>query len=497
MKENAIWMIVGLMGTALLGIILLQAYWIHGAIKLKEDQFDASVRDALSQVAIALKEKEDTELYTKPLASNGLTMTTSATAILKADSLMLSRGIEVSGLQNGSLLGDGNRSKFLEFYNSYTARRPRAIENRIDRQFLRDYLERELKNRGITIGYEYGIYSNKDKYFIIKNGNYNITDFSTDEVTEMPQEEIPEEDTPLMRSDYEVDLFTNEIKSPGRLTVYFPNKSSVLWGGNVWRTLLASFLSSAIVLLCFGYTIYVIFTQKKLSEMKTDFINNMTHEFKTPIATISLAADSITNPSILSNEEKIKRFASIIKQENKRMNNQVEKVLQMASLDKKNSKLKITSVHLHEVIEQAATNARLKVKKKEGAVRTDLQATDAIIEADLTHISNIINNLLDNANKYSPEKPKISVHTRNVKGGVEVIVRDEGIGMSKEARKHIFDKFYRVHTGNLHDVKGFGLGLSYVKAMITAHKGQIKVKSELGKGSSFILTFPKKYNENA
>jgi len=365
MKKNAIWMIVGLMGTALLGIILLQAYWILGAIKLKEDQFDRSVQDALNQVAIGLKEHEDHELYDQPLTGNGLKIPTSK-GILKTDSLMFSRGMEVVGLQQSRLI---KNRKYLNLSYRYKSR-PKDIEDRINRQFLRDYLARELKNRGITIGYEYGVYSYKDKQFVIKNGNYTITDFSTDEVTEMPQET-----TPLAKSEYEVDLFTNEIKSPGKLTVYFPSKSSLLWGGNIWRTLLASFISSAIVLFCFCYTIYVIFTQKKLSEMKTDFINNMTHEFKTPIATISLAADSITSPMILGNEDKIKRFADIIKQENKRMNKQVEKVLQMASLDKQDFKLNISRLNVHELIQQAAINARLQVEKKQGIVNANLQAS--------------------------------------------------------------------------------------------------------------------------
>ncbi len=489
MKESAIWAIVGLMGAALLAIILLQAYWINGAITLNESQFDKQVQDALNQVAIGLKEFEDEELDSKkPISRGSLTMTMAGGGLLKSDDLIISKGFEVSGLQQDATAKE--KAKLIQ--ELYKTRKPERIEERIDRKYLRDYLDRELKNRGINIGYEYGVLSNFTDQFEIQNGHYLISGFSEEEATEMP-----EVNNVLRKSEYEVDLFTTDINSPGKLVVYFPKKSSVVWGGNVWRTLIAAFISTVIVLCCFLYTVKVIFTQKKLSEMKTDFINNMTHEFKTPIATISLAADSITNPSILSNEDKIKRFAKIIKQENKRMNNQVEKVLQMASLDKEDFDLNVTSLNLHEIIEQAVTNSRLQVEQKEGEVTTHLKAKDAYIEGDLTHISNIINNLLDNANKYSPEKPKISVHTRNVRGGVEVIVSDHGIGMSKDALKHIFDKFYRVHTGNIHDVKGFGLGLSYVKAMMVAHKGQINVKSELGKGSTFILTFSKKFRKNA
>ena len=232
--------------------------------------------------------------------------------------------------------------------------------------------------------------------------------------------------------------------------------------------------------------------------MKTDFINNMTHEFKTPIATISLAADSIMSPMVISSKDKITRFSNIIKQENKRMLSQVEKVLQMALIDKKEFTLKVSDVDMHQVIREAIENVNLQVQKRGGQITTDLQAGRPMIQGDATHLSNVIHNLLDNANKYSPEVPEISVHTRNVKGGLEVIVEDKGIGMSKEERKQIFEKFYRVPTGNLHDVKGFGLGLSYVKAITDAHEGKVSVESEPGKGSSFILFLPHKlHRQNA
>jgi two-component system phosphate regulon sensor histidine kinase PhoR len=293
----------------------------------------------------------------------------------------------------------------------------------------------------------------------------------------------------LHNSDYRVNLFQQDMESPGLLMVFFPSKNSFIWS-SVLKTLFSSALFMGIILFCFAYTISVIFRQKKLSEMKNDFINNMTHEFKTPIATISLASDSISSPMVINSPDKIRRFTDIIRQENKRMNNQVEKVLQMAQMERQDFTLKISDVNLHDVITNAVEYISLQVEKKDGTVAADLQAQQPMIQGDMTHISNIINNLLDNANKYSPEKPEILVATRNVAGGVEVIVSDKGIGMSKESRKHIFEKFYRVHTGNLHDVKGFGLGLSYVKAMVEAHKGRVEVKSDLGKGSSFILFFP-------
>lgn len=176
------------------------------------------------------------------------------------------------------------------------------------------------------------------------------------------------------------------------------------------------------------------------------------------------------------------------------MNSQVERVLQMALIDKKDFQLSVDDLNLHEVIQQAVDNFSLQVEKREGSLLTDLQAQSPVIEGDATHIASIIHNLLDNANKYSPEKPEITISTRDVPMGIEIAITDKGVGISKEARKHIFDKFYRVHTGNIHDVKGFGLGLSYVKAIMTAHKGLVDVKSEPGRGSTFVLTFPKRVN---
>jgi len=224
--------------------------------------------------------------------------------------------------------------------------------------------------------------------------------------------------------------------------------------------------------------------------MKTDFINNMTHEFKTPIATISLAADSINNPVVKSNVSMIERYADIIKQENKRMLNQVEKVLQIARLDKKDFQLKITTLNINDLIKVAVSNTELRVNELGGTITTQLDATKTSIEGDENHISNVLHNLLDNAIKYSPEVLNINISSTNVKEGIEVKITDQGIGMTKDDLKKIFEKFYRVSTGNLHDVKGFGLGLSYVKAIADAHNGSVSAQSELGKGSTFIVYFP-------
>ncbi len=514
MNKRAIWTTIGFMTVALIGIVLLQMYWIRWSIQLNQDRFDKDVYSVLNQVVDKLARAEQIEdelgifgvmygedAYNEELLANlnkfkveNQSLETTPDGIILVDSAVLKK-TNTSVLERFESLS--NSCSCAECQKERTERHDRIvnyierqhfnrmfikpIDQRINIETLDEFIRKALKNRGISIDFEYGVYSDRENSFVIRNGFYVVTDSSPHTVAPGWKN--------LYNSEYRVDLFPNDVQSPGLLMIYFPTLASVVWAG-AWKALLASIVFTGIILFCFAYTIQVIFQQKKLSEMKTDFINNMTHEFKTPIATISLAADSITSPMISGNPEKVNRFASIIKQENKRMNSQVEKVLQMAVIDKQDFKLKHTKLDLHEIIRQATRNASLQVEKRGGTVTTHLKAQKHVIQGDMTHVSNIINNLLENANKYSPEKPEISIHTRNVPNGVEVIVQDKGIGMSKEARKLIFDKFYRVHTGNLHDVKGFGLGLSYVKAMMTAHKGQIDVRSEVGKGSSFILVFP-------
>ncbi|MBX2816346.1 MAG: HAMP domain-containing histidine kinase, partial [Saprospiraceae bacterium] len=359
----------------------------------------------------------------------------------------------------------------------------RSLEERINITKLAQYLDHHLTRRDITSTYDYGVFSESQQDFVIQNGSYHVPDLDGDQF-------ITVLDQSLLQSSYNIDLFLNsEGQALGKLYVSFPQRRSILFR-NVWPTILWSILFTAIILFCFAYTIHVIFRQKKLSEMTTDFINNMTHEFKTPIATINLAADSITSPMIIESSAKVGRFASIIKQENKRMLGQVEKVLQMALLEKRDFKLKKGHFDLHQVIQQAVEHVNLDVVAKGGLVSATLEAEDPMIFADQTHITNIVRNLLDNATKYSEAAPEIHVRTRTQGDDVIIEIADKGIGMDRDQLKHIFDKFYRVHTGNRHDVKGFGLGLSYVKAMVEAHMGSIQVQSELGVGSTFSVSLP-------
>ncbi|GAA4298858.1 hypothetical protein GCM10023183_07490 [Nibribacter koreensis] len=294
---------------------------------------------------------------------------------------------------------------------------------------------------------------------------------------------------------YKVRLFPNDVLSaPSYLTLIFPNRDAYVWQSLLLPTSI-SVLFTLVMVLTFAYTLYTILRQKKLSEIKNDFINNMTHEFKTPIATISLALDAMVNPKVRKDEVRIGYYARIIKDENKRMHQQVEKVLQTAQLERNDLQLSLEEVDVHALIQKTIEPFQLHIAQRQGHLALKLEATPALIQADPGHLSNMIANLLDNANKYSPDAPNIVLQTATVANGLHIMIEDQGLGMTREAQKRVFDKFYRVPTGNVHNVKGFGLGLSYVKTMAEAHAGNIHVRSELGKGSKFTLWLPKEVTD--
>jgi len=470
-------------------------------MRQQESRFDRNVFEALNQMEERLSSLETKVPLDLLNSVNGAPqkMIQQEIAQFVEESGIIHHGIENFESMNDSLL---HTEKFLSLLDSMENWRkqsviwelmdeqrrydPPDISERIDLKKLTQIIREELQNMGIDLPYQYGVIQAVDTNFIIINGNYVVGSMDDAEASHVANPHSRS----LFTSKYQVALYRNDYHgSPGWLKLNFPSKKSWLWY-SLLPTMLGAVFFTGMILFCFSYTIYVILRQKKVSEMKNDFINNMTHEFKTPIATISLAADSITSPKVIQDENKINRFIGIIRQENKRMLQQVEKVLQMAQIDKKDFDLKLSDVDMHEVIRQAVDHLTLQIQKREGQIRADLDAQQAILQGDQTHLSNAIYNLLDNANKYSNEAPEIHISTINRNGGIEIIVKDKGIGISKENQKHIFDKFYRVHTGNLHDVKGFGLGLSYVKSIATAHQGIIEVSSEPGKGSQFSLYLP-------
>jgi two-component system phosphate regulon sensor histidine kinase PhoR len=273
------------------------------------------------------------------------------------------------------------------------------------------------------------------------------------------------------------------------LVVIVPHERSIILKELVFF-IIGAILFTIIIAAAFFLTIRTLLRQKKLSEIKNDFINNMTHEFKTPLATISLAVDALRNEKVAVDKEKSNYFTSIIKEENKRMNKQVETILQAALLDKQEVNLNLKKLSAHTLINAAINNISLPIQEKGGELQVRLNAAKDNIMADEVHFTNLINSLLDNAVKYSRDKPVVTVESSSNNKEIIIKIDDNGIGMNKETLSHIFEKFYRAHTGNVHNVKGFGLGLSYVKTMVEAHKGNIKAESVLGKGSSFIVTVP-------
>jgi two-component system phosphate regulon sensor histidine kinase PhoR len=258
--------------------------------------------------------------------------------------------------------------------------------------------------------------------------------------------------------------------------------------------IIMAILFTIIIITAFYLTVRTMLRQKKLGEIKNDFINNMTHEFKTPIATISLAVDAMKNEKVLQNRDKISYFSSIIKEENQRMNRQVETILKASQLEKQEVELNLQPLHVHDVIRDVVDNFTLQLEEKGGKADMALNATSDMIMADEVHFSNMVNNLIDNAVKYSKENTplQLKITTQSNSKSITIKVEDNGIGMNKETVKRVFERFYRAHTGNLHNVKGFGLGLSYVKTIVEAQGGEIKVDSVLGKGSTFNIELPLK-----
>ena len=275
------------------------------------------------------------------------------------------------------------------------------------------------------------------------------------------------------------------------LAIIVPGVKDIVWKQMSWM-IVGAVLFTILIFAAFFITLKALLKQKKLSEIKSDFINNMTHEFKTPLATISLAVDALKNEKVINDKSKMDYFSGIIKEENKRMNKQVETILQAALLDRQHIQLNLKSLHANDLINAAVNNIKLPVEEKNGKLEIELNAGNDLILADEVHFTNLINNLLDNAVKYSKENLVVKLCTQNVSNNFRIKIEDNGIGMNKETLHRIFEKFYRAHTGNIHNVKGFGLGLSYVKTIVTAHHGKIKAESTLGKGSSFIIDIPQK-----
>jgi two-component system phosphate regulon sensor histidine kinase PhoR len=294
----------------------------------------------------------------------------------------------------------------------------------------------------------------------------------------------------IIKKGFAFRLFASDIfTSPEYLIIYFPDEQIFLLT-ELWGMLLISIILIIVIMYSFVYTIMTIFRQKRLSEMKNDFINNMTHEFKTPISTISLACEALSDSDIIKDKILFSNYLNIIYGENKRLEGMSDKILQTAVIEKGQLKMKKEPIDLHVIIADVIKNIRIQVEIKDGVIIKNLKAVHPVIEGDKVHLTNLVYNLLDNANKYTPRRPDIRVSTENTSNGIILIIEDNGIGISKTDQKKIFDKLYRVPTGNIHEVRGFGLGLSYVKAIVAEHKGKISIDSEVNKGSIFRIFLP-------
>jgi two-component system phosphate regulon sensor histidine kinase PhoR len=328
----------------------------------------------------------------------------------------------------------------------------------------------ELNIRGIDTRFEFGIYNPERDVFLI--------------------EKDPGMRKTLIEKGSAARLFVSDIfTSPEYLLLYFPHEKQFLLT-ELWGMLLISIILIIVIVYSFTYTITTIFRQKKLSEMKNDFINNMTHEFKTPISTISLACEALSDHDIVRSPKFTESYINIILEENKRLATMAEKILQTAVIEKGQLKMKRERIDLHEVITDVIKNIRIQVEIKDGVIRKQCKATNPVLLGDKVHLTNLVYNLLDNANKYSPRKPVITIRTENTSNGILLTIEDHGIGISKGEQKKIFDKLYRVPTGNIQEVRGFGLGLSYVKAIVEEHHGRISLDSEINKGTIFRVFLP-------
>jgi two-component system phosphate regulon sensor histidine kinase PhoR len=536
MSKRTINWIILLMSIALVGLMTFQMYWINNAIKISGERFRQNVHEALRVVSDQLEQQE--VLYTivnklvitdagrttygrdtlRFISKNGVRNNPEKVWLqdeeikrwyLDTDSMLLggdsmamtldSRELLDPGLKGGwfnrdvqveikqfrakiDSIIDGNdngqleidrvqeKSQMVTVVLDELLSKNRKITNRVDPQQIDTLLASAFRDRGIDTPFEYGVLDNRQNSLIISK-------------TDGREKE-------LLESEFRTGLFTRDvIANRNMLAVFFPEQQSFLLG-KIWITLTSSAFLLLTIMLCFAYALHIILKQKKISEIKNDFINNMTHEFKTPISTVSLACEALQDDDVNKNGAFLRKYVGIIKEENKRLGLQVEKVLQMATLERKDINLKMEYLNIHNIIDTAIRNIRIQVEKKEGTIITRLEATNTRVNADEVHLTNIIHNLLDNANKHSGDHPRITIETNNESDNLIIKISDEGKGMPKEVIKKIFDKFYRVPTGNLHDVKGFGLGLAYVKTMIEMMNGNIEARSTPGAGSIFEITLP-------
>jgi len=516
-------LLIVLMSLSLIGIILVQVYWFDKSFENNEEQFKYHVKQVLGNVANKLQKNEQYsyyEMYNRlkdsigkiPQKSDFLEFgyyqrdsRTNETIIYsnsinsedygisasffdkKLDSLKLKNytakrkteiyndDIDKSSLkqkitpdikiEKSGRLDLLDNAQYEIVYKDIAAVKP--IQERVTNEMMQKLLFEELNEYGVKTPFEFNVYSN-GLATKIKSEHFRYEKKST----------------------YSIPIFIdNDGNNKYQLLLTFPQKKKFLFSELIGICIL-SIIFTLIIIIAYASALNQLIKQRQISLIKTDFINNMTHEFKTPIATINLALDAIKNPKIIDDKEKVLRYLQMIKDENKRMHAQVENVLRISKLEKKELDINKESDNIHDIIEDAIEHVNLIVDDRNGTITTHFDANRTSVLLNDVHFTNVIVNILDNAIKYSPEEPVIDIYTENVKDFVIVKIKDQGSGMSKVAQKRIFEKFYREHTGDLHNVKGHGLGLAYVKRIIEDHNSQIFVESEKGKGSTFIIKVP-------
>lgn len=428
-SQKKIYLVIGLTIVSLIGILLVQYFWIDAALETEKEQFDRGIATV-----------------TKKLESN-----------LRSDSEL--------------------QKRIINFSDSSTSPQESDIKEE-----LRNKLQTEIDkvfSEFTNLDYEFGLVQHSDFHKCCQKG------VSEEEVLLSSMEEHNR--TPILKTDYRSCpcIFAGNA----HINFHFPNKDYFV-ASQIGGMLALSAICILIVVGCFFYTILTIRKQKKLAEMKNDFINNMTHEFKTPIFSISLASKTLGKSQKIQESDRLSKYTNLISDESKRLKTQVNKVLQIAITDSGDAQLDKQEVNLHQLIKRVADKFDLLFSEKNGSLDLKLDANNYIIHADETHISNILHNLIDNAVKYSKDQPDITITTSEIEDGICFSIADNGIGMDSKTKKHVFDKFYRAQTGDIHDVKGFGLGLSYVKNIVEAHKGRIKINSKVNKGSTFTIFLP-------
>lgn len=491
MKKSIIWLIAIIMAITFAGLLYIQLMYMNNVVKLRDEYFSQGVKRSLYEVSATL-EKDETRRFLVEDALQANTFDPSIGALLSMPMSQTRLG-DISPdnqsnivppsaqLQPSTSLRERIRSQYVYqralldevVINIISQSGNLPIRERADSAVVYDLLKNQLAANGINIPFEFAIV-NRMGAVIYKTAGYNNAN-ATDNNNTFVQALFPNDNRSR----------TNFIK------IYFPDKRDYIY--HSIKFLVPAFFLTILLLILSIYTIVVAFRQKKLTEMKNDFINNMTHEFKTPISSISLAAQMLNDKSVMKSPKMLEHISSVINDETKRLRFQVEKVLQMSMFERQKASLRLQEVDANSVISSIVNTFKLKVDRYGGEIRTELEAENALIEVDEMHFTNVIFNLLDNAVKYRNEdRPlNLTVATRDIAHNrLEISIADNGIGIKKEDLKRIFEKFYRVSTGNRHDVKGFGLGLAYVDKMVHEFGGDISVESEFNKGTKFIIKLP-------